>query len=152
MPNHTRKRDLTPHTQYHKRSTVHYCTILLLHMKSIHSHPKARKDNTNTIDQTINNTRLHHFTIAFDIHPFTLKGEKRQRKHNRKTHTTAYSKLKYWRRNTLLRWETKRDSSKRNTHASRSKCLTLPRIEIALHTQQRQAIQFYSTKLNRFPP
>lgn len=35
--------------------------------------------------------------------------------------------------------------------ASRSKCLTPPRTEVALHTQQRQAIQFHSTKLNRFP-
>jgi hypothetical protein len=35
--------------------------------------------------------------------------------------------------------------------ASRSICLTPPRTEVALHTQQRQAIQFHSTKLNRFP-
>ena len=35
--------------------------------------------------------------------------------------------------------------------ASRSICLTPPRTEVALHTQQHQAIQFHSTKLNRFP-
>jgi hypothetical protein len=79
-----------------------------------------------------------------------------ERKKRQTTDTTAQNEQQHFpHKNTGAEnanaFDTKETAANVIPHASRSKCLILLRTEIALHTQQHQAIQFYSTKLNRFP-